>query len=127
VLVTPNARLFFKKLALMKIQAHRGPMFSLVELSMRGIMKKTRKKVTKSIFKTESKLISRSELPHFTVVYSGDVITIHLNSRIFYSFINPCHKCETIIFPAVLWIRNYFFGRIPFSSEFWIRIRILFD
>jgi hypothetical protein len=38
VLVTPNACLIFKKRALMKTQAHRGPMFSLVELSMRGIM-----------------------------------------------------------------------------------------
>jgi hypothetical protein len=29
---------------------------------------------------------------------------------------------------AVLWIRNYVFRiRIPFSSEFWIRFRILFD
>jgi hypothetical protein len=29
---------------------------------------------------------------------------------------------------AVLWIRNYFFRiRIPFSVEFWIRIRILLD
>jgi hypothetical protein len=52
----------------MKTQAHRGPMFSWVELSMRESCKKNRKKVTNSIFKTESKLISRSELPHFTVV-----------------------------------------------------------
>jgi hypothetical protein len=29
---------------------------------------------------------------------------------------------------TVLWVRNYFFQiRIPFSAEFWIRIRILLD
>jgi hypothetical protein len=32
-----------------------------------------------------------------------------------------------IYFCAVLWSRNYFFRiRNPFSTEFWIRIRILF-
>jgi hypothetical protein len=30
--------LIFKKRALLKTQVHRGPIFSLVELSMRGIM-----------------------------------------------------------------------------------------
>jgi hypothetical protein len=35
---------------------------------------------------------------------------------------------EIITLNPVLWIRNYFFRiRIPFSTEFWIRIRILLD
>jgi hypothetical protein len=42
-------------------------MFSLVELFMRGIMQKKRKKTTRSIFKIATKLFSRSELPCFTV------------------------------------------------------------
>jgi hypothetical protein len=42
------------------------------------------------------------------------------------------HNMNTGNYLAVLWIRNYFFRiririRIPFSSEFWIRIRILYD
>jgi hypothetical protein len=32
--------------------------------------------------------------------------------------------CHSLLPDAVLWYRNYFFRiRIPFSAEFWIRIR----
>jgi hypothetical protein len=41
------------------------------------------------------------------------------------NFVKAVHT-QTATVPAVLWIRNYFFRIriwIPFSAEFWIRIR----
>jgi hypothetical protein len=103
VLVTPNARLIFKKT---RTNENTGAPWAYVFISRiihaRNHVKKNRKKMIRSISKIDSKLISRSELPHFTVPV-----------QFFYLYFNldPCRQSSsqnhTVLYRAILCVNQW--------------------